>query len=352
MSVKVLHVDRLYRAEQIGPDGWPVTIVAFQQRTPGLHPTEVRVFGQAFLPPVTALRKVRANIVGISASRNCWFLDPEVLPIMDKIRARFGQTRIVTYGSSAGGMAAFNLAGVLGADYAVAYSPLVDISPAYLAEIKDRRYVEDAALARHDGNRIVRGEAQGQRGLVLFDSAFGWDAAHARRLAALTACDLIEVPYGGHPCTRTFDAVYGLKALFLDMIAGDPPVAEIAARVAEGVQQLPEYRAARLESVAAFVAEAKAAPDRCSMLALYNAVILLRDNPKDLPEIALGLLTDLAGALQHPHQLAHDDQVMRSMANRGLAIALRRRGRKDLALAHAQATLNPAIVEEFRAMWA
>jgi len=103
-----------YRALRNGPLTHPTTIVSFQARSAASHhPVDPRDFMDPFVPPSVTGSDMPVNFIQIVTNRNNWYLDAEAIDLARRVRQAVGGGRIVTYGSSMGGFAAVNLAGVL-----------------------------------------------------------------------------------------------------------------------------------------------------------------------------------------------------------------------------------------------
>lgn len=350
MSDRVLYSDACYRLVAHGPRRHPVSVIAFDIRRANRHPLTPGRFGEPFLPPAIREAGGPANFLSLQTSRNCWYLDPALDPVLEAARGFCAGTRIVTYGSSMGAYAALNLAGALGADYALALSPLSTIFDPYATAIGDRRFPDDRRLLSPDRDVIHLGGLADLRGLICFDSTHAQDAAHAARIAAATSCDLLDVRHAGHPCGIALNRIYPLRRLLADAVADQVQVAALRGLMLQEIPKLQEAIAADPDRVSAFHDLCRADLTQIRPTSMVNAAALARGLPQRLgpdPATRKARLAELVAWIGDPAMNWAPDPPKRLMAAQYLAEAAQQAGLADLAAACARAHLPPAQAARF-----
>ncbi len=113
-----------------------------------------------------------------------------------------------------GGFAAINFAPMLNADEFVALSPLFDVAPDGV--LRDQRWKVDWSETSFDYNLIRVGACRSAKGYVFFANNSP-DGPHAELLAKETSATVIELDYGGHPCSFFLNDAYKLKTLVAEI---------------------------------------------------------------------------------------------------------------------------------------
>lgn len=190
-------------------EGATATFVTFEPFQD--HPAAKRSgFGEHFL------RKHRISAYHVMQTRNRWYQYPEtpaaLAAIRDEIAA--GQ-RVVTYGSSMGGYAAFRFSGVLGADAVIACSP--QYSADLLRVPWERRWIH---LSRDIPFIWDRLPLAAHTRLYAFFDPLDRDLHHVRLIERKARVTRVPLPYSGHPSLQFMHEV-GLLAPALLQIAED-----------------------------------------------------------------------------------------------------------------------------------
>lgn len=334
MPDHVLHDDPFYRLTAHGPVRHPTSIIAFDIRSVRRHQINPGAFAEPFLPLAMRQAEGPANFLSLQTSRNCWYLDPALDAVLDKARAFCAGTRIVTYGSSMGAYASINLAGALGADFALALSPLSTMFDPYMSSIGDKRYPSDRKVLSPERDRIGRGDMANLRGLICFDSTHAADAAHTARIASLTRCDLLDVKHGGHPCGVMLNRIYPLRRLLSDVAKGEPDLAELRTILLREGPKSQEALAADPARVGEFYALCDSDLAQIRPTSMANAAALAQNMPEALgddPATRAARLWKLAGWLGDPAMNWAADPAKRYLAVCAVFDAARAQGLKGLA---------------------
>lgn len=156
----------------------------------------------------------------VTVSSNHWYQTPDMraaLRTAAEVAAAY--RRVVTYGSSMGGLGALTFSAAVDADAVIALSPLYSIDVRQVPF--DNRYVGD--MAGRDFLFDMASGSRRQAQAYLFYDPFSQDARHAGLIAScFDAAHLIPVPYGGHPCGRLLAEAGLLSATVLGLVRGDP----------------------------------------------------------------------------------------------------------------------------------
>jgi pimeloyl-ACP methyl ester carboxylesterase len=192
-------------------------IVSFTGRRP--QPSvDVPGFGHRFF------EKYGYASVVVTSGRNHWYQTPDIEGLMASLReVSAGYDRVLTYGSSMGGMAALMFAPRLQAE-AVAYSPLYSNDPKivpfehrYRADVTDIEFIYPPATM------------SGVRGTVLYDP-MSRDRLHIDLLRRHEGLKFIPLPFSGHPCTVYLAETGALSRLSRQLLDGRPLSALARAR--------------------------------------------------------------------------------------------------------------------------
>lgn len=158
----------------------------------GSYATEPTLDRQGFAEDF--LRQIGVDAIHVINRRNRWYQHPErtaaLAAVADAARA---YDRVITYGSSMGGYAAWRYAADCGADTAIALSPQFSGDPNVVPW--ETRWQADVARTRFSEPAYVGGA----RGYVFYDPRLAPDARHAAMIAAASGAVRIPVPFGGHP---------------------------------------------------------------------------------------------------------------------------------------------------------
>lgn len=190
-------------------------------------------FGEAFLA------EHGIGAVHVISRENDWYQYAEMTEAIAAIRSAMqAYGRIVTYGSSMGGYAAFRFAGLLGADSFIALSPQVTIDPSSVPF--ERRWIEDSRRLTFIWDHLV--PAPDCRGYVFFDPHDD-DARHVALMARHCSLVPVRLRHAGHPSGPFLMETGLLSGTVLDLLKGgaDVPAIEIAARLAR--RRSPKYLA-------------------------------------------------------------------------------------------------------------
>lgn len=207
-----------------------VGVVTFDSFT-DVHKLDRPGFGEAFL----AQHGVGA--VHVISRENDWYQYDEMAKVAATIRSAMqGYRRVVTYGSSMGGYAAFRFAGLLGADAFIALSPQVTIAPAVVPF--EQRWNSDAKRLNFIWDHLA--PEPNCRGYVFYDP-HDEDARHVALMARQCSLTTVRLRHAGHPSGTYLQETGLLSSAILDLVRGnaDVPAIELAARAAR--RRSPKY---------------------------------------------------------------------------------------------------------------
>ena len=147
--------------------------------------------------------KYELGAMGFVSTKQDWFPESEMRAALEAIEGAFTRApgeRLVSYGVSMGGYAAFKYAALLGVDAAIAFGPQISIAPADVGSFDSRfRRFHDSAL--HAGMRI-RSEDLAPENYLLYDNFWKVDRKNAEMIAALGPVECFTLPFAGHVCVR------------------------------------------------------------------------------------------------------------------------------------------------------
>ncbi len=136
------------------------------------------------------------SAIGFVSARPNWYPLSSMLPAIERVRARFGARRIVTYGFSQGGYGALKFGNQLGSSLTLAFSPQWSIDPADVGN-EDPRFTAYYDPKSRNGERIAQYDL-GKRNFVLYDMRMRQDAFNAEKLTTLGGVDAVPIAFAGH----------------------------------------------------------------------------------------------------------------------------------------------------------
>lgn len=171
---------------RVGARGGAVVI------TFGSYVTEPTLKRQGFAEDF--LRRMGIDAIHVINRRNRWYQHPERAAALAAVAgAARDYDRVITYGSSMGGYAAWRYAADCGADTAIALSPQYSGDPKVVPW--ETRWQADVARTRFAEPPYVGGA----QGYVFYDPRLALDDRHAAMIAEASGAARIPVPFGGHP---------------------------------------------------------------------------------------------------------------------------------------------------------
>ncbi len=186
-----------------------------------------RAFGEAFF------KKRGISALYVMCAGNHWYQYPDMPEAIAAARGalvRSGANRILTYGTSMGAYAALRHADALGASAVLALSPQYSNDPARVPwELRWQRDWDGIEWQPHSAQPLSFHGVPA----VIYDSENA-DRRHAELIAEETPCDLIDLPYAGHPVGRFLLEAGLLHEIIFAALDGtlDPPKIKRAALAA------------------------------------------------------------------------------------------------------------------------
>ncbi len=125
---------------------------------------------------------------------NSWYQYPEMRDALVRVRAAIGPgKRVMTYGMSMGGYAAFRFADLLGADCVLAFSPQFSIDPALIGW--EQRWRQDLPPLLWEPTPVRRDVP-----IYVFYDPNNGDRRHVRLMARHGDVRRVRLRHSGHPC--------------------------------------------------------------------------------------------------------------------------------------------------------
>lgn len=194
-------------------------------------------FGEAFF------HSRGIDAIHVIARDNDWYQYPEMEAAMHQLRAVTSDySRVVTYGSSMGGYAAIRLAGLAGAQCALAMSPQYSIDPAIVQF--ERRWEQGARFQPVWERRLPLPKLA--EAYIVYDpnDLDGWHAALFQRDFTFTPVPLMQA---GHTVSGFLQEVGLLQDLVLSVCAGTFDAAATIAEAWHRRERSPQHFVARAE---------------------------------------------------------------------------------------------------------
>lgn len=160
--------------------------VTFESFNPNHKPDRLG-FGETFFS------KRGFTAYHVLPSANVWYHYPEMVEALERLRADIPPgTRIITYGMSMGGYAAYRFSDWVGADVVIAFSPQYSINP-WRVWWWERRWGSE-------GNCFIWDRQPPRREAVkyVFYDPLNQDRRHTRRLRREAALETVHAYFSGH----------------------------------------------------------------------------------------------------------------------------------------------------------
>lgn len=125
--------------------------------------------------------------------------------------------RVVTYGSSMGGYAAWRFAAIIGADACLALSPQFSIRPDVVPF--EYRWTQEAGRIAWMAE-LERPPDRAFTAVIAYDGR-GPDRLHAALIASQTPIAAVALPFGGHPVATALASAGMLEPLLMATVRGD-----------------------------------------------------------------------------------------------------------------------------------
>jgi pimeloyl-ACP methyl ester carboxylesterase len=158
------------------------------------------------------------DVISIVNLKDDWYqnVGEDVIGLIQAEIARLGK-RVILYGSSMGGYAAFAFSALFRSDMVIAYSPQIAINSDF-----DRRWADYATKLEWQYLVSERSITSNCQYICFFDPK-NTDVKHIdgfRRLISPERLTLVELPYSGHPSTVYLGELGILKDIALKALSG------------------------------------------------------------------------------------------------------------------------------------
>lgn len=138
--------------------------------------------------------------IGFVSTKPNWFPPADMEAAIPAVAAHVAGRRVVVYGHSQGGYAAFKYGKRLGASMALSFSPQWSINPRDSSAFDDR-FIHYYRPEIGNGERVEAGDPC-DRSFIFVDRSQANDLAHVQRLEGFRGVTVVPVPFAGHDTVR------------------------------------------------------------------------------------------------------------------------------------------------------